>query len=74
MLIQLNTENNMIRKRKFATYTINTEILSKFNEIADNLCINKSKLVESLISNWISGENICPKEKDINRVKNIKKK
>ena len=43
MLIQFNTQGvKMLRKRKFATFTIDTDILFKFNNITRELSINKS--------------------------------
>lgn len=33
-------------KKKIVSFTIDKEILNKFNKIADEMCINKSKLIE----------------------------
>lgn len=35
------------------THTIEEYISEEFNDLADKLCVNKSKLVEKLIYNWI---------------------
>lgn len=41
------------RYRKQAIYTIDENVLSEFNDISENLSINKSRLVEQLIKNWL---------------------
>lgn len=33
-------------KKKIVSFTIDKEILDKFNKFADAMCINKSKLIE----------------------------
>jgi len=41
------------RYRKQAVYTIDETVLKDFNDLSKNLSINKSRLVEKLIKNWI---------------------
>jgi hypothetical protein len=40
--------------RKLVSYTINSEVIAKFNKITSEKAINKSKLLELLIKEWIS--------------------
>ena len=47
----------MIRHRKFITITVNEDIVKKFNDVSSALCINKSRLIESLICDWLEKQN-----------------
>lgn len=42
--------------KKRTSYNISESTLSKFNKISANKAINKSKLIEILINNWIEGQ------------------
>jgi antitoxin component of RelBE/YafQ-DinJ toxin-antitoxin module len=39
--------------KKITTYSIDETVLLKFNELSEKLGINKSKLINILISKWI---------------------
>jgi len=41
------------RNRPLINFTIDAELLRKFNLFCKNNCINKSKLIEMLIKTWI---------------------
>lgn len=43
--------NKVIKKR--TSYNISESTLDKFNEISTNKAINKSRLIEILMNNWI---------------------
>ena len=43
----------MIRNRKLVTFTISKEIAGKFNLMAENKSVNKSRLIEKLIIEWL---------------------
>jgi len=43
--------NKTLKKR--TSYNISESILNKFNEISDKKAINKSRLIEILMNNWI---------------------
>jgi hypothetical protein len=42
--------------KKRATYNISTSVLAEFEEFASKAAANKSRLIELLISNWISNQ------------------
>lgn len=42
--------------KKRATYNISNSVLEEFEEFASKVAINKSRLVELLISKWIEGQ------------------
>lgn len=48
---------NIYKTKKKVNYSINTKIIENFNLIADKKSINKSKLIENFIQNWIN-ENL----------------
>ncbi len=39
--------------KKRVTHTIEESISDEFDILADKLCVNKSKLIEKLIEQWI---------------------
>jgi hypothetical protein len=43
----------MVRNRKFATFTINKDVLIEFNSICEKMSINKSRLIEKLVKSWM---------------------
>ena len=47
----------MITKTKL-TITINKDLLKIFDENCENMSINKSKLVSTMIKNWIENNKI----------------
>lgn len=42
--------------KKRATYNISTSVLEEFEESASKLAVNKSRLVELLIVEWLNGQ------------------
>lgn len=41
------------KNKKLASYSINKNVVAKFNEIAERLGSNKSKVIQLLIETWI---------------------
>ena len=44
------------QKRKPATFTIDESVLKRFNEKAEKDCINKSRIVERKIQEYLSND------------------
>ncbi|KKL55350.1 hypothetical protein LCGC14_2256300, partial [marine sediment metagenome] len=41
------------KNKKLASYSIDEKLLVKFDTLSNELCINKSKLVEKLLQGWV---------------------
>lgn len=48
---------NIYRTKKKVNFSINSNLVEKFNLLADKKSINKSKLIENFIQIWIN-ENV----------------
>jgi hypothetical protein len=48
---------NKYKTKTKVNYSINSEIVNSFNDLADKKSVNKSKLIGQLIQKWIN-ENL----------------
>ncbi len=58
-----------MKKRTSKTYTIDDILYEKFDKITNDNMINKSKLIESCIQNWVSKQEQDENDKTIFTIK-----